>query len=111
MTSGKLIKAILSGARPKTLAAGVVPVWAGGVLAWKLSGLFDAWLWVCTLLGALCIQIATNFYNDAVDGKKGADGEGRMGPRRKSGCYGCGGCCCSGCCGGCGGCGCSCGCG
>jgi len=85
MTSGKLIKAILSGARPKTLAAGVVPVWAGGVLAWKLSGLFDAWLWVCTLLGALCIQIATNFYNDAVDGKKGADGEGRMGPRRLTG--------------------------
>jgi 1,4-dihydroxy-2-naphthoate octaprenyltransferase len=85
MTSGKLIKAILSGARPKTLAAGVVPVWAGGVLAWKLSGLFDAWLWVCTLLGALCIQIATNFYNDAVDGKKGADGEGRTGPRRLTG--------------------------
>ena len=85
MTSGKLIKAILSGARPKTLAAGVVPVWAGGVLAWKLSGAFDAWLWVCTLLGALCIQIATNFYNDAVDGKKGADGEGRTGPRRLTG--------------------------
>jgi 1,4-dihydroxy-2-naphthoate octaprenyltransferase len=55
------------------------------VLAWKLSGLFDAWLWVCTLLGALCIQIATNFYNDAVDGKKGADGEGRTGPRRLTG--------------------------
>ena len=85
MTSGTLFKAILSGARPKTLAAGVVPVWAGGVLAWKLSGLFDAWLWVCTLLGALCIQIATNFYNDAVDGKKGADGEGRTGPRRLTG--------------------------
>ena len=85
MTSGKLIKAILSGARPKTLAAGVVPVWVGGVLAWKLSGAFDAWLWVCTLLGALCIQIATNFYNDAVDGKKGADGEGRTGPRRLTG--------------------------
>ena len=85
MTSGKLIKAILSGARPKALAAGVVPVWAGGVLAWKLSGAFDAWLWVCTLLGALCIQIATNFYNDAVDGKKGADGEGRTGPRRLTG--------------------------
>ncbi len=82
---GKKIKAVVSGSRPKTLAAGVVPVWVGGVLAWKLSGSFDWWLWVCTLLGALCIQIATNFFNDAVDGKKGADGELRTGPRRLTG--------------------------
>jgi len=79
------MKAVASGARPKTLAAGVVPVWLGGVLAWKLSGEFDLWLWSCTLLLALCIQIATNFFNDAVDGKKGADGERRTGPRRLTG--------------------------
>lgn len=76
---------IASGARPKTLAAGIVPVWVGGVLAWKLTGSFDLWLWLCTMLGALCIQIATNFFNDAVDGKKGADGEKRTGPRRLTG--------------------------
>lgn len=76
---------VASGARPKTLAAGIVPVWVGGVLAWKLSGDFDLWLWICTLLGALSIQIATNFFNDAVDGKKGADGERRTGPRRLTG--------------------------
>ncbi len=80
-----MLKAVSSGARPKTLAAGVVPVWAGGVLAWKLSGNFDLWLWTCTLLGALCIQIATNFFNDAVDGRNGADGERRTGPRRLTG--------------------------
>lgn len=85
MTIRKITKALVSGARPKTLAAGVVPVWAGGVLAWKLTGNFDWWLWTCTLLGALCIQIATNFFNDAVDGKKGADGELRTGPRRLTG--------------------------
>lgn len=85
MSTGRFSKAIASGARPKTLAAGVVPVWAGGVLAWKLSGAFDSWLWICTLLSALCIQIATNFFNDAVDGKKGADGVGRTGPRRLTG--------------------------
>ncbi len=85
MTAGKLLKAVVSGARPKTLAAGVVPVWAGGVLAWKLAGTFDLWLWICTLLGALCVQIATNFFNDAVDGKKGADGERRTGPTRLTG--------------------------
>lgn len=80
------MRAVWSGMRPKTLAAGVVPVWLGGVLAWKLSdGLFDWWLWVCTLLGALCIQVATNFFNDAVDGKNGADGELRTGPRRLTG--------------------------
>ncbi len=85
MNPGKFSKAVVSGARPKTLAAGVVPVWAGGVLAWKLTGAFDWWLWPCTLLGALCIQVATNFFNDAVDGKKGADGERRTGPRRLTG--------------------------
>lgn len=79
------MRAVASGARPKTLAAGVVPVWVGGVLAWKLTGAFDWWLWTCTLLGALCIQIATNFFNDAVDGKKGADGERRTGPKRLTG--------------------------
>jgi 1,4-dihydroxy-2-naphthoate octaprenyltransferase len=85
MDAGKLIRAVLSGARPKTLAAGVVPVWVGGVLAWKLSGSIDWWLLACTLLAALCIQIATNFFNDAVDGKKGADGERRTGPKRLTG--------------------------
>lgn len=76
---------MISGARPKTLAAGIVPVWAGGVLAWKLSDRIDWWLLVCTLLGALCIQIATNFFNDAVDGKKGADCVSRTGPKRLTG--------------------------
>ncbi len=85
MSFGTLVKAVVSGARLKTLAAGLVPVWLGGVLAWKLTGNFDAWLWCFTLLGALCIQIATNFFNDAVDGKKGADGENRTGPRRLTG--------------------------
>lgn len=85
MSFGTLVKVVISGARPKTLAAGLVPVWLGGVLAWKLTGDFDGWLWSCTLLGALCIQIATNFFNDAVDGKKGADGEARTGPRRLTG--------------------------
>lgn len=85
MDAGKLIRAVASGARPKTLAAGIVPVWVGGVLAWKFTGSFDLWLWFCTLLSALCIQIATNFFNDAVDGKKGADGEKRTGPRRLTG--------------------------
>ncbi|MDX1680795.1 MAG: 1,4-dihydroxy-2-naphthoate octaprenyltransferase [Akkermansiaceae bacterium] len=76
------LSSIVLAARPKTLPAAVVPVWAGCVLAWKLSGSFDALLAVATLLGALCIQIATNFFNDAIDSHKGADTERRLGPRR-----------------------------
>ena len=69
-------------ARPKTLPAAVVPVWAGCVLAWKLGGTFNGWLAFCTLLGAVAIQIATNFFNDAIDARKGADTACRVGPLR-----------------------------
>lgn len=72
----------LLAARPKTLPAAIVPVWAGCVLAWKLSGHFDLTLAMLTLASSLCIQIATNFFNDAIDAKKGADTERRLGPRR-----------------------------
>lgn len=77
-----LLKSCLLAARPKTLPAAVVPVWAGCVLAWKLTGSFDAPLAVWTVLGALCIQIATNFFNDAIDSRKGADTARRIGPVR-----------------------------
>jgi 1,4-dihydroxy-2-naphthoate octaprenyltransferase len=76
-----LIPCLLA-ARPKTLPAAIVPVWVGCVLAWKLSGHFDLALAMLTLAGSLCIQIATNFFNDAIDAKKGADTERRLGPRR-----------------------------
>jgi 1,4-dihydroxy-2-naphthoate octaprenyltransferase len=72
----------LLAARPKTLPAAIVPVWAGCVLAWKLSGHFELTLAMLTLAGSLCIQIATNFFNDAIDAQKGADTERRLGPRR-----------------------------
>ncbi len=69
-------------ARPKTLPAAIVPVWVGCVLAWKLTGKFDLRLAACTVIGALAIQIATNFFNDAIDFHKGADTSRRLGPRR-----------------------------
>lgn len=76
------LKSCVLAARPKTLPAAIVPVWAGCVLAWKLNGAFHPLLAACTLLGAVCIQIATNFFNDAIDSKKGADTERRLGPTR-----------------------------
>jgi len=80
--SAATLKSCLLAARPKTLPAAIVPVWVGCVLAWKLGGGFDAVLALCTLLGAVAIQIATNFFNDAIDAKKGADTERRLGPVR-----------------------------
>ena len=77
-----LFKSCLLAARPKTLPAAIVPVWAGCVLAWKITGSCDVALAIWTLLGALCIQIATNFFNDAIDSRKGADTARRLGPVR-----------------------------
>lgn len=77
-----MIRAFLLATRPKTLPAAVVPVWVGCVLAWKLSGAWSPKLAIATLLGAVFIQIATNFFNDAIDAAKGADTERRLGPQR-----------------------------
>ncbi len=68
--------------RPKTLPAAVVPVWAGCVLTAMLGAAVDWKLAWATLLGAVAIQIATNFFNDAIDDAKGADTEKRLGPQR-----------------------------
>jgi len=65
-------------ARPKTLAAAVVPVVVGFALA-----RFAHWpSFVFALLGALLIQVGTNFVNDALDFRKGADTHERLGPLR-----------------------------
>jgi len=80
--SATFLRSCVLAARPKTLPAAIVPVWLGCVLAWKLSGEFDGWLALHTLLGAVAIQIATNFFNDAIDSRKGADTGRRLGPQR-----------------------------
>ncbi|HRQ89092.1 MAG TPA: 1,4-dihydroxy-2-naphthoate octaprenyltransferase [Bacteroidia bacterium] len=71
-------------ARPKTLPAAMVPVWVGSMPA-LVDGdpLTGSWfLFWCALLSCLCIQIATNLFNDAIDHVKGADTKKRLGPRR-----------------------------
>ena len=77
-----MLRPLLLATRPKTLPAAIVPVWAGCVLAWKLTGKFDLLLALCTVGGAIFIQIATNLFNDAIDAAKGADTERRTGPQR-----------------------------
>ena len=69
-------------ARPKTLPAAIAPVCVGCALSWQILNTFSFWLAVCTLLSAVAIQIATNFFNDAIDFDKGADTANRLGPTR-----------------------------
>ncbi|MCU4799344.1 1,4-dihydroxy-2-naphthoate polyprenyltransferase [Halobacteria archaeon HArc-gm2] len=71
-------KAWLMAARPQTLPAGSAPVVVGVGLAVH-DGVF-AWLpAVAAFVGALLIQVGTNFANDYYDAVKGADTEDREG--------------------------------
>ena len=72
----------LLAARPKTLAASVTPVLAGSALAFRDLATMHWQPFVFALLGAVFIQIGTNYVNDALDFKKGADTHTRLGPLR-----------------------------
>ena len=68
-------------ARLRTLTAAVVPVMVGTAVAHASGGArWDTAL--AALLGAIWIQIGTNFANDVFDAEKGADGPDRLGPTR-----------------------------
>lgn len=69
-------------ARPKTLTASLVPIIVGTALAKSLGATISFYLAVHALMAAICIQIGTNFINDALDFKKGADTSERIGPQR-----------------------------
>jgi len=73
-------KAWLLAARPRTLAASIVPVLIGSALAWA-RGHFDVPLCAATLAVALLLQIGSNFANDVFDFLRGAD-VARRGPTR-----------------------------
>lgn len=68
--------------RPKTLTAAVVPVIVATALAYQVQGKVVVWVMVCAVLSSIFIQIGTNLVNDALDFKKGADTESRLGPQR-----------------------------
>jgi 1,4-dihydroxy-2-naphthoate octaprenyltransferase len=76
------MNAFILASRPKTLPAAIVPVWVGCALAFHLTDKWDGWLAFYTVMGAVWIQIATNFFNDAIDSDKGADSDARVGPVR-----------------------------
>ena len=68
-------------ARPKTLWAGLVPVFVGTAVAHGHGGI-DPMPALAAATGSILIQIATNLANDYFDHKKGADTEDRLGPER-----------------------------
>lgn len=71
----------LTAARPKTLWAAVSPVMLGSAIA-VAHGVFHAPAAVAALLGAVLIQVGTNYSNDYHDFVKGADTSARKGPMR-----------------------------
>jgi 1,4-dihydroxy-2-naphthoate polyprenyltransferase len=71
----------LLAARPKTLPAAAAPVIMGIALALK-ADVFHPLAAACALLGALLIQLGTNYANDYQDFLKGADSAERRGPLR-----------------------------
>lgn len=70
--------------RFKTLTAAFVPVLVATALCISIQDFHYPWISLYALLAAMCIQIATNLLNDAIDFKKGADDHQRIGPRRMS---------------------------
>jgi 1,4-dihydroxy-2-naphthoate polyprenyltransferase len=68
-------------ARPQTLPVAVAPVAVGAAVAASLGAVrWDAVF--AALVGALLIQVGTNFANDVFDYEKGADDGERLGPPR-----------------------------
>ena len=75
------LRAWLMAARPQTLPAGASPVIVGTGAALG-AGVFHAGAALAALVGALLIQIGTNFANDYYDALHGADTDSRVGFRR-----------------------------
>lgn len=71
-------RAWLVAARPQTLPAGAAPVVVGVGLA-VADGVFAPVPAVAALVGALLIQVGTNFANDYYDAMKGADTDAQEG--------------------------------
>ena len=76
------LKAFVKGARFHTLPALWVPVAMSATWAFYKTGELDICLLLFTFLSGTFIQLAVNFFNDALDFKEGADTINRKGPQR-----------------------------
>ena len=57
--------------RPKTLVAAIIPPLMSYMLSISHHFSVSPYLVVLCILSALCIQLATNFFNDLIDFQKG----------------------------------------
>lgn len=80
--AGARLSIWIAAARPRTLPMALSPVFVGACFAAAFSQRVAALAVVLAAFSAICIQIATNLYNDARDFERGADGPGRLGPLR-----------------------------
>lgn len=76
------VKALFLASRPKTLIAGLCPVLIGATFSFYFSGSMSFYYFSLILLASVMIQIATNFFNDALDDESGRDTDIRKGPDR-----------------------------
>ncbi len=81
MVKRQTIRGLLLATRPKTLPAGICPVLLGTALARDAGRLHLPSALAC-LVGAVFIQIGTNYANDYFDFVKGTDNADRLGPTR-----------------------------
>ncbi|MCL5972483.1 MAG: 1,4-dihydroxy-2-naphthoate octaprenyltransferase [Firmicutes bacterium] len=65
-------------ARPPTLTATVVPLFAGGAIAWT-TGHFVWWCWLDIMAIAFIMQIAANMLNEYFDWNRGEDNAESLG--------------------------------
>ncbi len=86
-----LLRVWIAATRPKTLGASLAPCMIGSAMAWRdalpVLGLdepsrFDWRFAVAAFVGAVLLQIVSNFANDIFDALRGADGPARLGPTR-----------------------------
>lgn len=75
------LRAWVQASRLPTLWAAFAPVAVGSACAAR-AGCFDGYAAALCLLGAVLIQLGTNYANDLFDHRKGADGRDRLGPTR-----------------------------
>lgn len=75
-------RAWILAARLRTLPLALPPIMVSSALAFQEKGSVSFFLAFFACCALLCIQMGTNLVNDALDFKKGADREGRIGPKR-----------------------------
>jgi len=82
VSPGERVRRWILAARPKTLVASLIPVFAGASLAYGSTGKLPLDLFALASVFSFLIQIGTNFSNDYFDDLRGADRKRELGPSR-----------------------------